>query len=310
MKPTVVILLSDKRSGSTIFQKEICSHPQIQTVDYSTHRYLETQHWLKAASLLDMPTQTYYDRKVYGAFKSKNNTRAQTIDTIVKNIPEFDIPASDRELVFKGWEALCHKFAQPVFFEKSPQHLAQWASVSLLLEWIEQTDFDVKIIGLVRNPLSVQYSAYELFRTESEVRQYGWADMYRNLLAIEKMIPSENFLCVKYEDLIAGSNEFFKQVFEFVGVSPHELTESTVHTASKQRWIEDPLFTVKLHESVKQVARHFGYTDDEMFNPDKPGRTRMQKAFKFVGDTYKSTRHRIVERMIKPLILRWRQRQN
>jgi len=39
MNPTVVILLSDKRSGSTMFQEELCKHPDVRHVDYTPHTY-------------------------------------------------------------------------------------------------------------------------------------------------------------------------------------------------------------------------------------------------------------------------------
>jgi hypothetical protein len=61
--PTVIILLSDKRSGSTMFQNEICKHPDIQTVIYSPHTYLETHHWLKGAVLLGKSDYSGYGLK-------------------------------------------------------------------------------------------------------------------------------------------------------------------------------------------------------------------------------------------------------
>ena len=64
MSRTVVILLSDKRSGSTMLQDELCKHSDIQHVAYSPPTYFETHHWLKAAVLLGMPAKTYYGHRV------------------------------------------------------------------------------------------------------------------------------------------------------------------------------------------------------------------------------------------------------
>ena len=157
--PTVVILLSDKRSGSTIFQSELCKHKDIQTVEHSPHTYLETHHWLKGAVMMEMHPKTFSCNKVYAGYGSKEGAKLYMIDCIKENVPNFIIPKNNRELIFRGWDALCTKFAQPVFFEKSPQFLAHWGSLSLLLDWIETTDYQVKIIGLTRNPMSVMYSA-------------------------------------------------------------------------------------------------------------------------------------------------------
>jgi len=198
VEPTVLVLLSDKRSGSTILQQELCKHPGVGHAVYSPHTYCETQHWLKAGSLLDMPRQCYYGHGVYPTYKNPAVARKYMVDFLQGNDIDLGESATNQQLVFDGWEQLCRKYACPVFFEKSPQHLAQWAALSLLLEWMESTQFKVRIIGLVRNPLSVLYSAYELFHSLPEERQYGWADIYRNLLAFQAMTPPEYFHLVRY----------------------------------------------------------------------------------------------------------------
>lgn len=270
MEPTVVLLLSDKRSGSTMFEREICRHPDVRHVEYTPHTYSETQHWLKGARLVGMPPQTFYGHRYYGGLQSSAATRALMIDELRGNLPEFEIPSDDEELVFQGWEALCEKFAKPVFFEKSPHHLGQWACLSTLLQWMERTKFRTKIIGLVRNPLAVQYSAFELFQTIPEERQYGWAEMYRYLLAFRQMIPPDDFHLIRYEDLTEQPQETFAAVYDFLGIAPQEFEDREVHRRSLRRWVEDPDFGLQLHESVKQVARIYGYLDEDLHNPAKP----------------------------------------
>jgi len=96
MNRSVVILLSDKRSGSTMLQEELCKHPDIQHVAYSPHTYFETHHWLKAAVLLGMPPQTFYGHRVYRGYGSKKNARTYLIDCVKRNVPDFSVPADDR----------------------------------------------------------------------------------------------------------------------------------------------------------------------------------------------------------------------
>jgi len=269
MKPTVVVLLSDKRSGSTMFQDELCKHADIQTVAYSPHTYLETHHWLKAAVMLDMAPRTFASGKVYSGYGSRAGAKSYMVDCVQKNVPEFKVPDNDRELIFQGWEALCGRFAQPVFFEKSPQFLAQWCSLSLLLEWIQQTDYTVKVIGLTRNPLSVLYSARELFHTDPQQRQYGWLEIQKNLLAFQAMLPAGSYMHVKYEDIITQPVEAFAGICDFIGVEAGASIGTAVHSSSVNKWASDESFTVQLDESVLQVARHFGYSEDELDNPGK-----------------------------------------
>ena len=102
---TVVILLSDKRSGSTMFQDALCAHPNIQTVDYSPHTYLETHHWLKAAVLLGQNPSLFSNGKTYKNYGSKKNARIYLEAELKGNLPNYIIPKDDKQLVFEGWVA-------------------------------------------------------------------------------------------------------------------------------------------------------------------------------------------------------------
>lgn len=303
----VVILLSDKRSGSTMLQEVLCRHPEISHVGYSPHTYYETHHWLKGAVLLGMAPETFSGGRTYSGYGSQANARAYLIDCVTKNVPEFRVPDDDKELVFQGWEALCKKFSKPVFFEKSPQYLANWASLSLLLEWLDSTEMDVKVIGLTRNPLSVQYSARELFHTNPESRQFGWLDLHKNLLALKTMLPSSSYLQLKYEDIIKKPSEELARTCRFIGVSEVDELCHFVHERSLNKWKSDPEFDMCLDETVKQMARNFGYSDEELDNPPKSGVSQTRKIGYYLNGRRKLIVARFRDRLVRPAILRWRQ---
>ncbi|MFT7233897.1 MAG: hypothetical protein ACI8TA_003126 [Cyclobacteriaceae bacterium] len=258
---TVVILLSDKRSGSTMFQNEICKHPDIQTVIYSPHTYLETHHWLKGAVMLG--------KSNYSGYGSKANARIYLIDCIQKNVPDFIIPSDDRELIFQGWNAICTKFAQPVFFEKSPQLLGDQAGLELMMEWIRDTNFNVKVIGLTRNPLAVLYSAYRLFHTDPEKRQFSWLRTQQNLLQVKEQLNDNQYLQIRYEDIILNPVSAFNNIFRFIGVPLKKSIEIKVHDESLTKWYNDQFFTLQLDEKVNQFACQLGYRGAELTNPFK-----------------------------------------
>lgn len=302
-RKTVVILLSDKRSGSTMFRRELCKHPEIRTVDYSPHTYLETHHWLKGAVLLGMAPETFAGGRTYAGYGSRENARTYLIDCIRQNVPEFRAPEDDRALVFEGWEALCYKFAQPVFFEKSPQLLAQWAGLSLLLEWIERTDLNVKIIGLTRNPLSVQYSAFQLFHTDPEKRQYGWLETQKNMLAFQSMVPEDAFLHIRYEEVVEDPEATFASVCEFIGVPEWPGMGRATHSESLTKWKDDPYFTLRLDHSVKQMARRFGYSEEDLGNPTKPEPPLSYRLKKRIEGIVKLAVARFRYRFVKPTLL-------
>ena len=307
-EPTVVILLSDKRSGSTMFQREICRHPDVQTVVYSPHTYLETHHWLKGAVVLGMPAQLFAGGRVYDGYGSRANARAYLIDCIRGNVPDFQIPRDDQALVFDGWEALCRRFARPVFFEKSPQLLAHWAGLSLLWDWIQQTKFRVKIVGLTRNPMAVMYSAFKQFHTDPEKRQFGWLETQKNLLAFQRLLPSDMFLHLRYEDIVAKPQEVFSKTCKFIGIPYHPDVGQGVRPDALSKWKDDPTYTFHLHPVVKQMAFALGYSSEDLENPPKPEPSRSYRFCQRWAGMYRLTLAHMRYRLINPFLLRLRAR--
>ncbi len=266
---TVVILLSDKRSGSTLFEREVCRHPAVSHVSYTPHTYNETHYWLKAACLLSMPKQLFHGSKPCKGYGSKADIRRSIVDVVRGNIPYYAAPIDDEELVYSGWNALCEEYTSPVFFEKSPQHPHHWAALELMLKWREQTEYKVLFIGLVRNPMAVMYSAEKLFRTDPSERQFSWANANRNILLMKELVGEANFLSLRYEELIESSSQCFETVCHFVGIKYEETMGSTTHRYSKNKWRQDPMFDLSLDTSVARLAYHLGYSEEDIFNPPK-----------------------------------------
>ena len=261
---TVVILLSDKRSGSTMFEREICHHPDIHHVSFTPHTYNETHYWLQAACLLPTPRQLFSSNKPCNNYGSKAGIRKSLIETIRGNVPEFIVPGDDESLVFDGWEALCKRYANPVFFEKSPQHPHHWAALDLMLRWAERTTHRVRFIGLVRNPMSVMYSARALFFTNPVNRQFGWSNAYRNILLMKTFLSEDQFYFVRYEDLTHYPLKYFGEICDFIGVSRDPAIGASVHEKSLTKWKDDPSFDLRLHDCVQRVARQCGYVEDDI----------------------------------------------
>ncbi|MDB4559356.1 sulfotransferase [Planctomycetota bacterium] len=301
MKPTVVILLSDKRSGSTQFERELSRHRDVQHASYCAHSYNETHHWLKSAVVLDMPSRHFADGHRYKGYGGKKGARALLVDQLRGNLPDFHLPEEDRQLVFKGWEAMCRQFAHPVFFEKSPQHLAHWSALSLMLEWAEETDLDVKFIGLVRNPAAVLHSAWELFGTPPQTRQAGWVSIHRNLLAFQSMVPDEDYLGVTYEDMVGHPRECFDRVLDFIGLERDPAVGADVHGKSLEKWRTNESFSFLPSLTTIQMAQRFGY-DRDMITPDTISIQSPQR--RNISRVLQSFRNRVWT----PLRLRWRHR--
>lgn len=301
----VVILLSDKRSGSTMFQDELCKHPLIQTVPYSPHSNLETHWWLMAAVLLGLPDPLFSGGRAYSGYGSKRNARVQMLDLLAKCAPDYTPSSDDEKLVYDGWEALCTTLGQPVFFEKSPQFVAHWAALSLLYTWMERTKLDVKVIGLVRNPHGVMYSAARLFGTNPVTRQIGWLETCRNLIAFSQMLPKEQYQQYRYEDLAKDPVAKFEEICRFIGVEPNSSVGAGTHSSSSQKWLTDDGYRLILHNSVVQMANFLGYTDEALHNPN--GVNQDVASSETQRKSIRLWFNRRRDRFLRPILMRFRQ---
>ncbi|MBI6630256.1 sulfotransferase family protein [Pontibaca salina] len=304
--PSAVILLSDKRSGSTMFQDEICRHSAVRTVPYSPHSNLETHWWLMAAVLLQSSGRLFSGGQRYKGYGSRANARAYMVDLLEKSVPDFAPPSDDYTLVFQGWDALCRKLAQPVFFEKSPQFVAHWAALTLLLDWIEQTDLEVRVVGLVRNPHGVMYSAARQFGTDPASRQIGWLATCRNLLAFSQMLGPEQFTLVRYEDLIRDPISGFADICRFIGLAPEAQVGSGTHRDSSEKWRADPRYRLALDPSVRQMARHMGYAHAELENANAASSPAETAAHGVTRSSFRLWINRRRDRLVQPLLIRLR----
>lgn len=270
MTATVVILLSDKRSGSTWFERELCKHRDVRHIHFTPHTYNETHYWVKAACILPTATEDFSGGVRPDAYGSSTAARKSLVKTIQGNVPDFVVPDDAEKLVFEGWNVLCKQFAHPVFFEKSPQHPHHWAALELLVSWIRTTDYQVRVIGLVRNPMSVMYSALQLFQTDPQNRQFGWAHANRNILKFGELLNDEQFYFVRYEDVVRQPELEFRKLCDFIGIDYESAVGQSVHDSSLNKWRDDVTYTLQLDESVSALAREFGYSEQDLYNPPKP----------------------------------------
>ena len=300
----VIILISDKRSGSTLFQRELLKHPQIQTLAYSPHTYSESHHWLKAAVMLSQNSQGFHGNRVYSGYGSKSNARKYMEDCVLGNVPIFKVPTGNRDLIFQGWEALCEKYTQPVFFEKSPQIIAHTAALDLLFEWYEQTNFNVKFIFLIRNPMAIMYSAYQLFYTKPQKRQWGWMDLMQNMHEFYGKISETDKIWVRYEDMVDQPTVFFENIQNFIGIPVNLELGSGAHRESKKKWVDDINYDFQFDPKIKPFIKQLGYSQEDIYNPvGKRPSLKHQLKMSF-NRNMRLPIYRLIDRRIKPLLLK------
>lgn len=296
-QPRVTLLLSDKSSGSTIFQYELLKHKAMRAVPWTMHNDHETLYWVKAACLLDMPQGDFYQDRVP---HTKREARNLIGELLRNNVPGFEWPESPSELVFQGWDALCEGPGH--FFEKSPHHLNNWAATSLLLQYVLHTDHDVRVVALVRNPMAVIYSTWSRWLADPATRQYLWAETMRNLMVARRLIPSERFHILRYEDLIENPVEEMAKVCDFLDLERDDEVGAAVHAKSSRKWVDDERFTFTLDPTVAAIARTLGYDDEDFHNPVKPARSSLDLRKERAQHFWHIRKHRLVNRYLRPLL--------
>lgn len=293
--PKVVLLLSEKSSGSTALQYELCKHPAVNLVRFTEHNDHETLYWLKAASLLQRPRTEYSEGRPF--FRVRSARRSIT-ELLVRNVAGYSPPTDDEALVSGGWDALCEEY-RPVFFEKSPHHLQHWAALAPILGYIETTDHDVRLLGLVRNPMSTIYSAWRRWLTPPESRQFIWAQSYRNLLLVEAMVAPGRFHLVRYEDLVINPHESMRTVCGFLDLDYHDYMGGDIHGRSLRNWDLDQEFALQLDANVMLVAQRYGYTTADLQNPAKKGLSSWRRTQIHVLRVYRAFRSRLMQNLIR-----------
>ena len=297
MTATVVILLSDKRSGSTVFERELCKHRDVKHIHFTPHTYNETHYWVKAACILPTTAEDFSGGVRPDSYGSSTAARKSLFRTIQANVLNFVAPDDDELLVFEGWEALCRQFAQPIFFEKSPHHVHHWAALDLMSRWIENTDFRVRIIGLVRNPMAVMHSALQLFYTDPQPRQFGWVYANRNILRMAKLLGVEQFKLVRYEDLVKSPAKGFRDICDFIGIEYQNQIGASVNTHSLFKWRDDQAFDFQLDKSVATFAQSLGYSKADLCNPPKPQAGPLQRINRILFLGFKRAQSRLYNKV-------------
>lgn len=285
--PRCVVILSSKSAGSSALQNLLCETGRVRHVRWTRHNENETLYWVKAASVLGLPQVDMADsevpitsrraRRELELFLSVNLNEGGTVSAT----PGYAAPAvspdaprgegggesvDTKAALFDSWVALCRAY-EPVYLEKTPHHLHQRSALDLMLECrSERPEVRYHFVGLVRNPMDALYSMWHRRREIPEVHQFEWAEAYRNLREVEDEL-GEDLTVVRYEDVIADP-AVLRPVCEFAEIPVPE--KGYLHARSLAKWRKDARYGFVLDGSVAELARGYGYADEELANEPTP----------------------------------------
>lgn len=208
-----------------------------------------------------MPQENLLDSEVpLGREKAKTDL----ITLLKENLPLYTKPENDEDLIFSGFYELCQKYG-PIFIEKSPHHLHQWAALELMLEArtrIPEVDF--LFIGLIRNPMATLYSAWNRRKNVPENHQYEWVTAYTNLLKFKEKARNSLHV-IRYEDM-AQNIGALKKMFSFIGIPLPKDINQYFHGSSIDKWQRDTNFGFQLADKAVELAGQYGYEPNILAN--------------------------------------------
>lgn len=257
-----VFVLSMKSCGSSILQREIARIGNARLMAKTPHAENETLYWTKAASVLGLPQTRMENSEVPIA---PRRAHAMLQDLVRDNAPGFSGPLDTEAGIFAGWTAIVTAQAG-MFVEKSPHHLYQPAVVELMERYANQSrSVDACFVGLIRNPTDMLYSSWRRFGIAPEREERHWIRSYTFLRSFHERRP-DLVSIVRYEDLVAGTVD----VPGLLGVESEAeppAGEEAFHSSSLEKWRDDPRFGYTPSEEALQLARSYGYSDEEVVNP-------------------------------------------
>lgn len=201
-----VFLLSLPRSGSTLLQRVLASHPDIATT---------SEPWL----LLPL-VYSFREKGIIAEYEHQNLTHA--IEDFCTQLPngKDDCYIEMKEMVMRLYSKAGGDAAY--FLDKTPRY-------HLIIDELIQMFPNCKIILLWRNPLAIAASMMETWGGGKWNLHWFNIDLYNGLENLINLYEKnhENILTLKFEDFVSNPDKYSRKIFEYL-----KLTE--INTASDQ----------------------------------------------------------------------------
>jgi len=204
MKDNIIFIISLPRSGSTLLQKILASHPSIES---------HSEPWL----LLPLISIFFNKNNMVSTFSMQNWFTANEINNLKinsKNMRELDSLISN--FVGSYYSKMSKKDGASYFLDKTPRYYS-------IIPEIIRIFPDAKFIFLLRNPLDVAISSHKLFGANS-LRYFpinadlndGPTLLARSLI---KYRDNKNIHITYYESLVNNPVDEVNKILKFVKVN-------------------------------------------------------------------------------------------
>ncbi len=199
-----------------------------------------------------------------------------------------DLSPEERERWLKDYDYIIRKMTciaggkQLVL--KSPDNTAR-------VRELRQLYPDARFINIHRDPYSTIRSTVHMFKTQMELLHLSeipenidgliasvvlgiFERMYRELLSVEKELPSDRFVNVAYEDLCAAPVDTLRGVYEQLGLEGFAAAEPAIRAFAdsqksyrKNRLDLAPALVREINDRLDFYFERYGYTKQEAQEP-------------------------------------------
>lgn len=193
-------IISQPRAGSTLLQRLLATHPQIQTVG---------EPWLAIPFVYALREKGVSSEYIHISL-------AQGFGEFVSKLP------GGREDYFREVRAMLERLQQKIsppgktcFLDKTPRY-------HLILDELAQIFPDAKFIVLWRNPLAVVASILNTWQKGRFDLRYYEQDIFSGPLNILSFVEKRGAaICeLRYEDLVVRTEEIVRRVTDFLELPP------------------------------------------------------------------------------------------
>ena len=257
-----IFILSMKSCGSSVLQKHISRIAGAKLMAKTQHFENETLYWVKAAAVLGIPQVPMENSRVPISMPRAERLLRRMVSN---NAPDYSGELETEADMFSAWSSLV-RAGGGNFVEKSPHHLYQPKVVELMERYADQErSFDVRFIGLVRNPTDMLYSSWRRFGVLPEREERHWIRSYKLLRSFHERRP-ELVSIVRYEDLVEGKVDLSKML-GVERIKGSNAGKGVFHSASIRKWLSDSRFGYTPSAEALELAKAYGYTEEEVVNP-------------------------------------------
>ena len=271
----LLFIISQPRSGSTLTQRIIGSHPRV---------YTRSEPWIMLHSLYSLKQRNFqadFDAELW----------RPAFNDFIDHLPQGSRQGyieSLRQMHFELYENYLSAAGKEIFLDKTPRYY-------LIVDELYQVFPEAKFVLLLRHPLAVLSSILETWIGDD----YPRLARHRHdlLTAIEKEVEfveavRENKCVVRYEDLLENPVGIVRQICRYAGLEysddlvrnyfssdvsawkygdpVHAKSKSSIDTASKEKWLDglaSPQTWRFFHDYLQLIGKtnleKLGYEYDE-----------------------------------------------